>query len=143
VIEGLSGSLALAAAVLVLVLLIGVAAGRATSRWSLLLAGLVVAVVLGAVITGVTGAGDPPGAAEDPGAELGALYSVTVPLVVAFGAGWLCGRGTWFRRLVVLGVAALLFAAFPYAEAGRLTADTLLTPGVVVPTTVRGQPLPG
>jgi hypothetical protein len=41
-------------------------------------------------------------------------------------AGWLCARGSWLRRLLVVGVAAVLLATFPYAAAGRATADTLL-----------------
>jgi hypothetical protein len=115
-------------AVLVVALVIGIASGRAKGRWSLLLAGLVGAVGLGVVLTVATGAGDAPGVGEDPGAELGVLYAVTVPLVVAFGAGWLCGRATWSRRFLVLAVAVLLLAAFPYDAAGRFTADAFLAP---------------
>jgi peptidoglycan/LPS O-acetylase OafA/YrhL len=114
-----------AVVVLLAVLLVGVVTGRAKGRWTLLVAGLVGVLVLGAVLTALSGG--PPG--DDPAAEITALYTVAVPLGVAYTAGWLCGRGTWLRRFVVLGVAALLLAAFPYAAAGQLTADTLLGVG--------------
>jgi hypothetical protein len=119
------GSPVVAGLVLLVVLLVGVAAGRATRRWSLLFAGLLAVVVLGIVTTGVIGAA---GAGLASAAGITAVYAVAVPLVVAFVAGWLCGRGTWFRRLVVFGVAALLLAVFPYDVAGRATADVLLDP---------------
>ncbi|WP_219418508.1 hypothetical protein [Pseudonocardia nigra] len=93
-------------------------------------------VGLGVVLTAASGAGDAPGVGEDPAAELAALYSVTVPLVVAFTAGWLCARSGWGRRFLVLAVAALVLAAFPYDAVGRLTADAfLLGPavGITVP----------
>lgn len=114
---------AVAAVVLLVVLLVGVAAGRAKGRWTLLAAGLCGVLVVGAVLTALTGG--PPG--DDPALEITALYTVTVPLAVAYAAGWLCGRGSWLRRFLVLGVAALLLAAFPYAAAGQLTADSLLS----------------
>jgi hypothetical protein len=113
---------AVTGAVLLVVLLIGVAAGRAKTRWTLLATGIVVIGAVGVVLTAVGGAP----ATEEPAAELAALYTITVPLVVAFAAGWLAVRGTWLRRLLVVGVAALLLAAFPYAAAGRATADAFL-----------------
>jgi hypothetical protein len=115
---------AVAAVVLLVVLLVGVAAGRAKKgRWTLLAAGLGGVLVVGAALTALTGG--PPG--DDPALEITSLYTVTVPLAVAYAAGWLCGHGSWLRRFIVLGVAALLLAAFPYAAAGQLTADSLLS----------------
>jgi hypothetical protein len=111
--------------VLAAVLLLGVAAGRAKGRWTLLLVGLVGAAVLGIALTASTGVTNLPADTEDPAVELAALYSVTVPLAVAFLAGWLCGRASWARRLVVVVIAALVLAAFPYQAAGRLTAERL------------------
>lgn len=123
---GAASQPAVAALVLGAVLLVGVAAGRAKRRWSLLLAGLVALVVLGAVATMLLGSGG-----GDRAAQVTAVYTVALPLVVAFAAGWLCGRGTWFRRLIVLAAAALLLVVFPYDVAGRATADTL--PGIAAP----------
>lgn len=115
-------SVAVAAAVLLGVLLVGVGASRAKSRWTLLATGLVAILVAGIVLVAV--ADDPAG--DDPGTEIAALYTVTVPLAVAFVAGWLAAKGSWLRRFVVVGVAALLLAAFPYAAAGQATAEALL-----------------
>ena len=113
---------AVTGAVLLVVLGVGVAAGRAKGRWTLLAAGIVVIGAVGIVLTAV---GRAP-ATEDPGAELAALYTITVPLALAYAAGWLAAKGSWLRRFLVVGVAALLFAAFPYAAAGRATADAFL-----------------
>jgi hypothetical protein len=107
-------------------LLVGVLAGRAKQRWLLLLLGVAAAIAIGVVTTRLNGT---PGA--PPAVKITELYTTAVPLLVAFVAGWLCGRGTWFKRLVVLGAAALLLAAFPYTAAGQATADRL------------GDPLPG
>jgi hypothetical protein len=123
------GSPGVAILVLLVVLLVGVAAGRTKRRWTLLLAGLLGVLVVGIVITALA----EPAGTHDPAAEITALYTVAVPLAVSFTAGWLCGRGTWFRRLVVLGVAVLLLAAFPYAAAGRVTADTLFRAPAAAP----------
>jgi hypothetical protein len=123
------GSPGVAALVLLVVLVVGVAAGRTKRRWTLLLAGLLGVLVLGIVIVALA----EPAGTGDRAAAITALYTVAVPLVVAFTAGWLCGRGTWFRRLVVLGVAVVLLAAFPYAAAGRVTADTLFRPAAAAP----------
>jgi hypothetical protein len=108
--------------VLLLVLVVGVGAGRAKGRWTLLAAGIAAIAAVGIVLTAVGGG---PGT-EDPGAELTALYTITVPLVLAYLAGWLAAHGSWLRRLVVVGVAALLLAAFPYTAAGQATADAFL-----------------
>lgn len=117
-----SVSTAVAGIVVVVALLIGVAAGRAKRRWTLLIGGLVVVLVLGIALVAVSGG--PAG--DDPAVEITELYTVTVPFGVAYAAGWLCGRGSWLRRLVVLGIAAVLLAVFPYAAAGQVTADSLL-----------------
>ena len=117
-----SVSTPVAAVVLGVVLLLGVLAARAKARWTLLLAGLAGALVVGIVVNAA--GGGPPG--DDSAAEITALYQVSVPLAVPFAAGWLCGRGSWLRRLVVVAVAAVLLASFPYAAAGQATADTLL-----------------
>jgi hypothetical protein len=113
------GGVGVAAVVLLVVLVIGIGAGRSKRRWSLLLLGLVVAAGVGVVTTAVTGG---PGERAD---EIARLYTWLVPPVVAFLAGWLCARGSWFLRIVVIAAAALLLAAFPYAAAGRAT-DQLL-----------------
>ncbi|HEY4419319.1 MAG TPA: hypothetical protein VGN22_07375 [Pseudonocardia sp.] len=125
--------------VLVLVLLVGVAAGRTKRRWALLLTGLLGVLVFGVLVIAVAGAPEPavPG---DRAAEMTAFYTVVVPLLVAFAAGWLCGRAGWIQRLVVVGVAALIVAAFPYAAAGRVTADTLPGAPVGVPGGEQGGP---
>lgn len=119
-------SVGVAVPVLVGVLIVGVLAGRAKRRWLVLLLGIVVVIAVGVVATRINGT---PGAV--PAAKITLLYTTALPLLVAFVAGWLCGRGTWFKRLVVLGVAALLLAAFPYAAAAQATVDRL------------GDPLPG
>jgi nicotinamide riboside transporter PnuC len=116
---------AVTGAVLLVVLLIGVAAGRAKGRWTILVAGLVVIAAVGVVLTAV---GDTP-AGEDPAAELTTLYTITLPLVIAYLAGWLIVRGGWLRRFLVIAVGALLLVAFPYAAAGQATADAFLRGG--------------
>jgi hypothetical protein len=116
---------AVTGAVLLVVLLIGVAAGRAKGRWTILVAGLVVIAAVGVVLTAV---GDTP-VGEDPAAELTTLYTITLPLVIAYLAGWLLVRGGWLRRFLVIAVGALLLVAFPYAAAGQATADAFLRGG--------------
>ena len=111
--------------VLLLVLAVGVAAGRAKGRWTLLAAGIVAIVAVGIVLTAVTGGPD----TEDPAVELAALYTVTVPLALALLAGWLAAHGSWVKRFLVVAVATLVLAVFPYALAGRATADALLGGG--------------
>jgi hypothetical protein len=115
-------SAAVTGAVLIAVLLIGIAAGRAKGRWTLLAAGIVVIVALGVVLTA---AGGVPGS-DDPAVELTALYTITLPLVVAYLGGWLAAHGSWVRRFLVIAVAVLVLAAFPYAAAGQATADAFL-----------------
>lgn len=109
-----------AVAVLVAVLLIGVLAGRARRRLTLLVAGLVAVVVAGFVLTMVS-----TPVTADRVAEVTAFYTVALPLLVAFVAGWFCGRAKWLPRLFILAVAAILLAVFPYADAGRATAAAL------------------
>lgn len=116
---------AVTGAVLLVALLIGVAAGRAKGRWTILVAGLMVIAAVGVVLTA---AGDTP-AGEDPAAELTTLYTITLPLVIAYLAGWLLVRGGWLRRFLVIAVGALLLVAFPYAAAGQATADAFLRGG--------------
>jgi hypothetical protein len=133
------GSPGVAGLALVLVLLVGVVAGRTKRRWAFLLTGLLVVLVFGVLVIAVAGAPDPavPG---DRAAEITAFYTVVVPLLVAFAAGWMCGRSGWIQRLVVVGVAALVVAAFPYAAVGRATADTLPGAPVGVPGGEQGGP---
>ncbi|WP_300008986.1 hypothetical protein [Pseudonocardia sp.] len=108
-------------AVLVVVLVLGLLAGWAKQRWVLLLAGLVAVVVVGLVVGG-TGGLDLQGPREVVAQRLGAVYEVVVPPAIAFVAGWLAARGTWFKRALVVGVGILLLAAFPYAAAAEATA---------------------
>ena len=115
---------AVTGAVLLVVLGVGVAAGRAKGRWTLVVAGIVVIAAVGVVLTAV---GAP--ATEDPAAEITALYTITLPLAITYVAGWLVARGSWLRRFLVIAVGALLLVAFPYAVAGQATADALLSGG--------------
>ena len=116
---------AVTGAILLVVLIVGIAAGRAKGRWTLLAAGIVVIAAVGVVLTAVGGTP----ATEDPAAELAALYTITVPLAIGYVAGWLAARGSWLRRFLVVSVATLLLAAFPYAAAGQATADAFLGEG--------------
>lgn len=129
-------SSALAPIVLGVVLLVGVLAGRAKRRWALLVAGVLAVAVLGGAVTALA-----DGARADPAVGITAFYRIVVPLGVAFVAGWLCGRGPWLRRLVVLAAAVLLLAAFPYEAAGRATADALRG-SAVLPAAASGRCLP-
>lgn len=113
---------AVTGAVLLAVLLIGIATGRAKGRWTLLAAGIVIIAAVGVVLTAVGGGPS----TDDPAAELTALYTITLPLVVAYVAGWLVARGGWLRRVLVIAVGALLLVVFPYAVAGQATADAFL-----------------
>jgi hypothetical protein len=113
---------AVTGAVLLVVLIIGVVAGRAKGRWMLLVSGIVIIAAVGVVLTA---AGGGP-STEDPAAELTALYTITLPLLIAYVAGWLVVRGGWLRRLLVIAVGALLLVAFPYAAAGQATAGAFL-----------------
>lgn len=102
-------------------LVVGVVAGRSKRRFALLLVGLLVAAIVGFVVVALSG---PPVGGTEP-AQIARLYTTAFPLAVAFLAGWLCARGSWFGRLVVIAVAALVLAAFPYAAAGAATAELL------------------
>ena len=113
---------AVTGAVLLVVLIIGIVAGRAKGRWMLLVAGIVLIAAVGVVLTAA--GGGPP--TDDPAAELTALYTITLPLVIAYVAGWLVVRGGWLRRFLVVAVSALLLVAFPYAAVGQATADAFL-----------------
>lgn len=123
--DGLSGDNGIVAglAVLVGVLLVGLVAGFSKGRVGLLLVGLVAATVIGLLIAGVP---DLAGPREAVAAQLAAFYELVLPPAVAFVTGWLIARGTWFRRVVVVGVAVLLVAAFPFAAAGAATAGALV-----------------
>jgi glycerol uptake facilitator-like aquaporin len=113
-------SVGVGALVLLVVLVVGVAAGRSKRRFGLLLVGIIVIAVVGFVVTATTG-----GAVGPRAADLARLYSTALPPLVAFVAGWFCARGSWFTRIVVIAAAALLLAAFPYARAGEVTAAVL------------------
>lgn len=126
------GSPVVGAAVLLGVLLVGVLVARSKRRAGLLLAGILVLGGAPLLLALVVGGLDVASGPERLGGELAAVYAIAVPLVVAFVAGWFCGRGTWFMRLVVIAVAALLLAAFPYDVVGRVTADAVAGPAVVV-----------
>jgi hypothetical protein len=101
-----------------------VLAGRAKGRVGLLLGGLLAVAVLGVVAAAVTGV-DPAAPPEVLGPRLGAVYAVAVPPLVAFVAGWVAARTSWFVRVVVVGVAVLALAALPYAALGAATATAL------------------
>lgn len=115
---------AVGALVLLAVLVVGVLAGRAKGRLGLLLGGLLAVVALAVVVAGVLGA-DLSAPPDVLGPRLGDVYAVVLPPAIAFVAGWLAARGTWFRRALVVGVAVLLLAAFPYAAAGAATAEAI------------------
>lgn len=116
--------IAVGGAVLVAVLVIGLVAGCSRGRTGLLLAGLVAVVVIGTLAVGVPDLGGPRDALA---ARLATIYAVVLPPTIAFVAGWLLARGTWFRRALVVGAAVLLLAAFPYAAAGAATAAALVS----------------
>jgi hypothetical protein len=110
----------LAAIVLLVVLVIGFFTGRAKNRFGLLLGGLIALVVAGVALTALAGV-----RMADRAAWLGTLLPLTVPLLVAFLAGWLGARAGWFARLVILVVAVLVLAAFPYTAVTAATAGML------------------
>ena len=109
----LPGGVGTAAAVLAVVFVVGVLAGRAKRRWVLLVVGIGVAIVAVAAVAATRGA------AVERAQEYADALATVLPPAVAYLAGWLCGRGTWFKRLLVVAAAALLLAAFPYAAAGE------------------------
>ena len=114
------GQTTLAAVVLLVVLVIGFFTGRAKNRFGLLLGGLIALVVAGVALTALAGV-----RMADRAAWLGALLPLTVPLLVAFLAGWLAARVGWFARIAILLVAVLVLAAFPYAAVTAATARML------------------
>ena len=109
---------------LVLVALIaGLAAGRAKKgRWSLLLGGVFAIVVVTALSALVSHRLDAAAPAEVIADQLAGLYEIAVPVLIAYLAGWLCGRARWGWRLAVIAIAVVLLAALPYPELGRMTA---------------------
>lgn len=112
------------ALVLLGVLVLGVLAGRPRGRVALLLGGLLVIAVLGVVLAAVNGV-DPGVPPEVLGPRLAAVYSLAVPPLVAFLAGWVAARASWTARVVVVAVAVLALAALPYAALGAATATAL------------------
>jgi hypothetical protein len=106
-----------AAAVLVAVLAVGVLAGRAKQRFTLLVFGLLAVAGVAIALNALQRA---PG--SDRAAQFTALYLLGLPLLAAFLAGWLCGRTGWVTRLVVVALAVALVLVFPYAQAGAATA---------------------
>jgi hypothetical protein len=114
------GGVGAAAVVLLVLFVIGVAVGSAKRRWGLLLAGILAIAALGFVVTAAT-----TGAVSTRAEDLARLYSTALPPLVTFLAGWICARGSWFTRVVVVAAAALVLAAFPYPAAGRATAEVL------------------
>lgn len=115
---------AIGAAVLLVVFVVGVLAGRSRGRSVVLLTGLAALVAVGVVLAGVTGV-DPSAPSGVLGPRIADVYAVVVPPAVAFVAGWVAARGTWFGRAVVVGAAVLVLAVFPYAAAGAATAGAL------------------
>jgi len=115
----LPGGVGASAVVLLVVLVIGVAVGRSKRRWGLLLVGVVAVVVIGFVVTATSGA------IGNRAEDISRFYSTALPPLVAFVAGWICARSSWFTRIVVIAAAALLLAAFPYAVAGGATVNLL------------------
>ncbi len=114
------GGVGAAAVVLLVVFLIGVVAGRSKRRWGLLMAGVLAIAVLGFAVTATTA-----GAVSTRAEDIARLYSTALPPLVTFLAGWICARGSWFTRVVVVAAAALVLAAFPYPAAGKATAAVL------------------
>jgi hypothetical protein len=112
------GGVGVAAVVLLVVFVIGVATGSSQRRWGLLLLGVIAIAAIGFAVTASTS-----GAVGTRAEDIARLYATAVPPLVAFLAGWFCARGSWFVRVVVVAAAALLLAAFPYPAAGRATAD--------------------
>ncbi|MFC4942211.1 hypothetical protein [Pseudonocardia sp. GCM10023141] len=112
------GGIGVAAIVLAAVLLIGVVVGRSRGRFLLLLGGLVAIGVAGVVIAYT-------GGTADKAAAMVRFYSIVVPVGAAFLAGWLCARGSLFKRLVVIAAAAILVAVFPFDAAGKASANVV------------------
>jgi hypothetical protein len=105
---------------LLVALVAGVFAGWTNRRLFYLVVGIVVVAVVG---IGVTATNLPPSAAQPE--RVGALYGVSIPLLVAFVAGWLCARGSWFTRVLVIILAVVVLAVFPYGAATTATAAVI------------------
>ena len=106
-----------AAVVLVVALAVGVLAGRAKQRFTLLVFGVLAVVGIAIAVNALV---RPPGG--DRAAQFTELYLLGLPLLAAFLAGWLCGRSGWVTRLVVVALAVAVVLVFPYAQAGQATA---------------------
>lgn len=112
------------ALVLLGVFVVGVLAGRAKGRFVLLLAGSVAVAAIAVVVAGMGGvdlAAPPPVL----GPQIAGVYAVVLPPLVAFWAGWLAAKASWFARAVVVGVAVLALAALPYGALGAATAGAI------------------
>ena len=116
-----------ASVVLLVVLIVGLLVGRSKRRWFLLLAGIAAVAVVGYVVTTRT-----TGAVGARPEDISRLYTVALPPLVAFVAGWLCARGSWFGRIIVIAAAVFVLAAFPYPAAGRATVQLLPPAGSAV-----------
>ena|SRR5690349_17463525 len=114
---GLAAGAPIGALVLLGALVVGVLAGRAKQRLTLLVFGLL-ALVAGVVA--LNALMRPAGG--DRVAEFTGLYLLGLPLVTAYLAGWLCARSSWFVRLLVLVAAVVLVLVFPYAQVGGASA---------------------
>jgi hypothetical protein len=53
------------------------------------------------------------------------VYALVVPPLVAFPAGWIAARASWFTRVVVVSATVLALAALPYGALGAATAAAL------------------
>lgn len=108
---------------MLLALVAGWAAGRAKKgRWSLLVGGVAAIVVVSLLSALAAQRVDAAAPAEVMAEQLAGVYEVAVPVLVAYLAGWLCGRARWGWRLAVITVAVVVLAALPYPELGRITA---------------------
>lgn len=112
------------ALVLLGVFVLGVLAGRAKGRVGLLLGGLLVIAALGVGLA-VVGGVDPAAPPDVLAPRLAAVYALVVPPLVAFPAGWIAARASWFTRVVVVSAAVLALAALPYGVLGAATATAL------------------
>ena len=112
------------ALVLLGVFVLGVLAGRAKGRVGLLLGGLLVIAALGVGLAAVGGV-DPAAPSDVLGPRLAAVYALVVPPLVAFPAGWIAARASWFTRVVVVSATVLALAALPYGALGAATATAL------------------
>lgn len=123
------GNAPMAGAILLIALVAGVFAGLTQKgRYGLLLSGLVLIAAFG-VVTLVSGGGlAVAGPREVLVGQLVRLYDTVIPLVVAFLAGFLAARGSWWWRGGVVLVGVLLVVMLPFPVMAESTADGLLTP---------------